>query len=170
MCFGFYLANSECGACLAVDYSLVYSYPKLCLLFFSLILLEPDSKPSFSNHPSFVLLFAPGPAWRNRNSVINFPQLVNLVYPFLIHDECWSIQTGRICFLLSNIAFFLYVFITFLSLVLHTKCRGIISRLLKLLVAPPTYLVIYSEKYPSIWANFNHVSEVFQGLFFAFLL
>ena len=33
--------------------------------------------------------------------------------------------------------------------------------------------VIYSEKYknmPSIWANFDHVFKVFQGLFCPFLL
>ena len=30
--FGFYLVNSKCGAYLAVDHSLVYSYPKWCLL------------------------------------------------------------------------------------------------------------------------------------------
>ena len=37
--FDFYLVNSECGAYLAVDQSLVYgSYPNIFLLFFSLIL------------------------------------------------------------------------------------------------------------------------------------
>ena len=50
LCFGLYLANSECGAYLAVDRSLVYSYPKLCLLFFSLLFLEQNSKPFFPIH------------------------------------------------------------------------------------------------------------------------
>ena len=40
-------------------------------------------------------------------------------------------------------------------------------------VSLPTYSVIYSENYsenmPSIWANFNHLFEVFQGPFFVFL-
>ena len=31
-------------------------------------------------------------------------------------------------------------------------------------VSPSTYFVIYSEKMSSIWANFNRVFEVFQGL------
>ena len=38
MSFDFHLITSECGAYLAVDQSLVYGgYPKLFLLFFSLI-------------------------------------------------------------------------------------------------------------------------------------
>ena len=36
-------------------------------------------------------------------------------------------------------------------------------------VTSATYSVIYSENMPSIWTNFNHF-EVFQGLFFAFVL
>ena len=56
----FYLVSSECGAYLALDHSLVCGYPKLSLLFFSKILLEPNSKPSFSFHSSFALPFTPG--------------------------------------------------------------------------------------------------------------
>ena len=50
--FGFDLVNSECGAYLAVNQSLVYgSYPKMFLLFFNLILsLIPVLKPFFSIH------------------------------------------------------------------------------------------------------------------------
>ena len=31
-------------------------------------------------------------------------------------------------------------------------------------------IIIYSEKYAFHWANLNHVLEMFQGLFFTFLL
>ena len=55
--FGFYLVNSECVVYLAVAHSLVYSYPKMCVLFFSLILLEPNSKPSFSIHLPVLFYF-----------------------------------------------------------------------------------------------------------------
>ena len=50
--FAFYLVNSKCEAYLAVDQSLVYgSYPKVFLLFFSLILsLIPVLAPSFLIH------------------------------------------------------------------------------------------------------------------------
>ena len=37
-------------------------------------------------------------------------------------------------------------------------------------VLPSKYFAIYAEKYALYQANFGHVSEVFQGLFFAFLL
>ena len=52
--FPFYFpVNSECGAYLAVDHSLVYSYPKTFLLYLSLILsLIPDLRSSFSIHIS----------------------------------------------------------------------------------------------------------------------
>ena len=37
-------------------------------------------------------------------------------------------------------------------------------------VASSTYLQFILKNMPSIWANFNQVFEVFQGLFFTFLL
>ena len=40
--------NSDCAVYLPVDHSLRYSYPKMSLLFFSLISLELALKPSFS--------------------------------------------------------------------------------------------------------------------------
>ena len=49
LCFGFCLVSSDCDAYLAVDHSLVYSYAKMFLLFFSLIwILIPGLKPLFS--------------------------------------------------------------------------------------------------------------------------
>ena len=52
--FGFCLSNSVCDTYLAVDHSSVYSYPKMFILFFSLLTsvecLEPGLKPSFSIH------------------------------------------------------------------------------------------------------------------------
>ena len=58
--FGFHLFNSQCGANLAVDHNLVYSYSKMFLLSFILILsLILVLKPSFSIHmsdSSFLLL------------------------------------------------------------------------------------------------------------------
>ena len=54
--FVFCLVNSECGAYLAVDHSLLYSYPKIYILFFRLILdLIPGLKSSFSIHISVLL-------------------------------------------------------------------------------------------------------------------
>ena len=78
--FGFHLVSSECDAYLIVDQSLGYGgYSKMFLLFFSLILnLIPVLKPSFS--------------WIYWNSVINFPQLADLVYPFFIHNEMNATQ------------------------------------------------------------------------------
>ena len=38
------------------------------------------------------------------------------------------------------------------------------------LVTPSTCSIIYSEKYALYLGNFDHVFEVFRGLFFAFLL
>ena len=57
--FGFYIVLSECGAYLAVDHKLVYSrYPKMFLLFFSIILsLIPVLNPSFSIHISVLFSF-----------------------------------------------------------------------------------------------------------------
>ena len=57
--FGFYLVNFECGAYLAFDHSLVNCiYPKIFILFFSLILsLIPVLKPSDSIHISVAFCF-----------------------------------------------------------------------------------------------------------------
>ena len=46
--FGFLHVNCERDAYLAVDYSLVYSYPKMFLIFFSLILsgILPSTHPA----------------------------------------------------------------------------------------------------------------------------
>ena len=60
LAFGFYLVNFDRGAYLAVDHSLVYSYPKMSLLFISLnlTLLEPGLQQYISIYisVSFCLL------------------------------------------------------------------------------------------------------------------
>ena len=54
----FCLVNSESGVYLVVDQNLVYNYPKMFLLFFSLILgLIPGLNPSFLIHVSVSFLF-----------------------------------------------------------------------------------------------------------------
>ena len=54
--FGFWKVNSECRAYLAVDKSLVYSNPKIFLVFLSLILSQiPGLKSSFLIHISISL-------------------------------------------------------------------------------------------------------------------
>ena len=60
--FGFCIVNSECDAHLAVDNSLVYSYPKMFLLFFSLILTAwAWFKTIFlDSYLGFFLFVAPG--------------------------------------------------------------------------------------------------------------
>ena len=91
MSSGFYLVNSECGAHLAVDQSLIYgSHPKMFLLF------NIEANSSFKTifldsylGIVFVLFFC---SWIYWNPVINFPKLVNLVYPFLIHSEMNATQ------------------------------------------------------------------------------
>ena len=86
--FTFYLVNSECGAYLAVDQSLVYgSYSNMFLLFFSLILsLIPVLKPSFLIHVLVSFCFSPestgilppclfifNSQWKERNPFTRFP-------------------------------------------------------------------------------------------------
>ena len=75
--FSFYLSNYECGACLAVDQSLVYgNYPNMFLLFFSLILsLIPVLKPSFLM------------SWFRFVFLLDLLELCHLVYSFFIHNE-----------------------------------------------------------------------------------
>ena len=83
--FGFYLVNFECGAYLAFDHSLVNCiYPKIFMIFSLILSLIPVLKPSDSIHISVAFCFS---SWIYWNSVINLPQLLNLVYPFLIHSE-----------------------------------------------------------------------------------
>ena len=91
--FGFCLFNSECDASLANHHSLIGSYPKMFLLFLSLILsLIPGLKQFFSIHISFSFLFCflllDLTSCIFSNSVINFPQLVNLVFLYVIPNQC----------------------------------------------------------------------------------
>ena len=71
----------------------------------------------------------PGSSWlQNLSSVIDFTELLNLVFPFLIHNECQPITTTVIDNYVSlpilklrqsSACMFLFLF---LSLVLPTKC------------------------------------------------
>ena len=68
-----------------VDQSLIYSgCPKMFLLFFSLILSLTLNLSQFICWFRFRFDFY---SWIYWNSVIDFPLLVNLVFPFLIHNE-----------------------------------------------------------------------------------
>ena len=57
--FGFCLSNSECNAYLPVDHSLVYSHPKIFLLFFSLILRLVENQVSQFITSQFITSFCP---------------------------------------------------------------------------------------------------------------
>ena len=83
--FSFCLVNSECGTYLVVDHSLVYSYPKMFLLNFSVML---TLKPSFAIYISVSFSFFLPPDVASCRIGIKFPQLVNLVLQFLIQNEC----------------------------------------------------------------------------------
>ena len=147
--FSFYLSNYECGACLAVDQSLVYgNYPNMFLLFFSLILsLIPVLKPSFLIHVLVSFCFSSG------STGIMSPCL------FIFHsqwDECFSIQAkGTYLFELFHIYKFLcfYLWYRFLLMffcfypwfyILNVSLFS--SDLLNIFRSPSTYSVIYSEK------------------------
>ena len=76
---------------LADDHSLVYGNPKMFLLFLSLILSLVQTI-FLDSYLGFFLPVSPRSSYLlNWNSVINFSQLVNLVFPFLIHNECLAI-------------------------------------------------------------------------------
>ena len=92
--FWLFLVNSGCDLHLVVDQSLVFgNYPKVFLLFFSLVLSLIPVKKTIFFYPclDFILLFS-CIYW---NSVINVPRLINLVYRFLIDSEMNAIQFKR---------------------------------------------------------------------------
>ena len=71
----------------------------------------------------------------------------------------------------SSCFLFLFLISVFLSLALHAKRPNIIQgKVLIFLLLQSTYSAIYFEKYALYLANFNHMFEVFQRSFFAFLL
>ena len=83
------IVNSGCSAYLSVDHSLIYRYTKMCLIFFSLILLEPNSKLSFSVHLLVSFCFCSGiylmklgschqlsPACKSYSSIFNSQSLL----------------------------------------------------------------------------------------------
>ena len=101
MCFSFCLVNSECDAYLPVDHSLIYSHSKMFLLIFSLIFCAWSKTIFLDSYLGFFLSFVAGSSWlQNVNSVFNFPELVSLVFPFLIGNKCqptatWAIDNYR---------------------------------------------------------------------------
>ena len=94
--FGVCLLNSECVAYLPIDHSFSLQLSYFLLLFFSIILSEPNSNKtifvdSYLGHV-FVWFFAHGSSQLQKwNSVINFSHLVNQVFPFLFQNECQPI-------------------------------------------------------------------------------
>ena len=148
--FTFYLVNSECGAYLAVDQSLVYgSYSNMFLLFFSLILsLIPVLKPSFLIHVLVSFCFSSG------STGIVSPCL------FIFHsqwNECFRIQAkGTYLFELFHIYKFLWFYLWYRFLLIYFFCfcpwfyilnvSLFSSNLLNIFRSPSTYSVLYSEK------------------------
>ena len=134
--FSFYLVNSECDLYLAVDHSLVY---RLATLKSSTIFQSNQSwawfKTIFVNsYLDSCLLFLNLTSCSIWILSFDFPQLANLVFPFLIsqwiliHTKvliiciCWLVNIKYIHFrLISLSALRLYVFIFFLSLASLTK-------------------------------------------------
>ena len=108
----------------------------------------------------FALLFVPwSKQLQNWNSVINFPQLVNVIFPFFNWNEMnisliYQVQNDIIKFfsLYKLIGFFLNVFILFLSYILNVQ--SYISKIISL------YRFRYLFRYIlSILESFNHVYE-----------
>ena len=111
--FWFSLVNFKRDTYLAVDHSLVYSYPKIFLL--NVWLLGPGLQPSFSIHISVYFFALKYSYLLNGNPVINYPQLVNLVFRFLIHNEC-ALRYNIIClyqWLQTLISLFTHVILYF---------------------------------------------------------
>ena len=81
--YGFCPVHFECDAILAVDHSFVYSYPKMFLLYSSLILTAWTWFPSVVLDSYlggfFCLLHFICSQLQHWNSVISFPELFNLV-------------------------------------------------------------------------------------------
>ena len=100
--------------------------PNMFLLFFSLILNLVYTKPTIvlDSYIGLFLLFTPGSSQsQNCNSVITFPHLINLVFPFLVHNECQPMPEA--CNLMKKLSLTLLtlhmLLFCFLSLALHTK-------------------------------------------------
>ena len=160
------------SSCLLAGSTCIHSYPIMFLLFFSLILsLIPVLKPLFLIHVLVSFCFSTGCTGILSPYLFIFNSQWNECYPFQ-NKETWLFELGSSCKLLfyayiCDIAFCscFYPWLYILNIISLT------SNLINVfLVSPSTYSIIYSEKMPSIRENFNHVFEVFQGLFLAFLL
>ena len=111
------------------------------LLFFSLILtaLASFKTTFFDSYLGFLLFVAPRSSW---TSVINFLQLVNLVFPVLIQNECKPIPEAYNHMSLpmaTNLRFYRFLLICFYPLPY--------MKVLIFSVSPSTYSGIYTEKY-----------------------
>ena len=80
---------------LTVDHNLVYSYPKMFLLFFGLILTVCAWLKIFFLDPYYDFFLDLTGKFLNQNLFIKFPHIVSLIFPFLIHNECKPILEGK---------------------------------------------------------------------------
>ena len=87
-------------------------------------------------------------SWFRFVFLLNLLEFCHLVCSFLIQNEMKAThfkpkEHAYIC----DIAFSSYIFISFLSLALHTRRQFTYQQDLKYFLSPSTYSIIYSEKY-----------------------
>ena len=94
---------------------------------------------------------------QNWNSAVNFPQLVNLVFLFSIHNECKPMDKiiCRSQWLQTLVLLSAHMFLNCFSRWLYILNVLTLSRASgDLLVTPSTYSVIYSEKHALYLSKF----------------
>ena len=93
-----------------------------------------------------------------------FPSLQILFFHFWFTMNVSQYQRDTIICLYAWLRTYASAHVFFILSPTYWMSKLLAVKVLIFSVSPSTYFVIYSEKMSSIWANFNRVFEVFQGL------